>query len=245
MSDRKPDGLGLAFPSPFDYKNGICLIEPGPQAKFEHLYRLNLRDELAERLEMPAGQIRFMNDAEAAVLGEARFGAGAEFERLIGLTLGTGLGSCFVAKGRVAKRGRGVPKGEAMLYGEPFGEGIADEYFSVRGLTARFPVRGGPSADVKTATRLAHGGDPDMRRAFRDFGTDLGTFLEPYTSKFGAEIVLVMGGLANCLDLFADQVKQQIGIPCLHGQHPGSDAALLSVATLFHELDSERITVGA
>lgn len=227
--------IGLAFPSPFDYDKGICLIEPGPQGKFSHLFQADVRAELTARIETPAPSIRFMNDAEAAVLGEARFGAGASFNRLIGLTLGTGLGSCFVIDGAVAHKKPGIPKGEGMLYSEPYGDGIADDAFSIRGLLSRFPKRDGPM-DVKTAARLAREHDFDLGKGFRGFGRDLGRFLKPYAGKFKADGIVVMGGLANCFDLFGAEMEMELQMPCRHGLLPGSDAAFLSVAGLFHKV---------
>lgn len=227
--------LGLAFPSPFDYDQGICLIEPGPQGKFANLYQCNVRQELSERVETPAENIRFINDARTAVLGEARFGAGVGFIRMIGLTLGTGLGSCFVADGAVAVGKRGVPKGEGMLYSEPYEGGIADDAFSIRGLLGRFPNRDVP-LDIKTAARLAREHDFELGKAFRDFGRDLGRFLKPYTTKFKADGVVVMGGLANCFDLFGSEMEAELDGPCRRGALQGSDAAFLSVAELFHEI---------
>jgi len=230
--------LGLAFPSPFDYDNGVCLIEPGPQGKFTHLYQCDVRNELSERVETPARDIRFINDARAAVLGEARFGAGVDFKRVIGLTLGTGLGSCFVADGAVATGRRGVPKGEGMLYSEPYDGGIADDAFSIRGLLSRFPSRDTP-LDIKTAARLAREHDFELGKAFRDFGRDLGRFLRPYSTRFKADGVVVMGGLANCFDLFGLEMESELDGPCRRGALQGSDAAFLSVAELFHEITAQ------
>ncbi len=227
--------IGLAFPSPFDYDQGICLIEPGPQGKFSQLFQCDVRQELSDRIDTPVEKIMFINDARAAVLGEARFGAGTDFKRMIGLTLGTGLGSCFVADGAVAKSGRGVPKGEGMLYSEPYEGGIADDAFSIRGLLGRFPNRDAP-LDIKTAARLAREHDFELGKAFRDFGRDLGRFLKPYTTKFKADGVVVMGGLANCFDLFGAETAAELDGPCRRGALQGSDAAFLSVAGLFHEV---------
>ncbi len=227
--------IGLAFPSPFDYEKGICLIEPGPQDKFANLYRCDVLQELCDRIDVPPAGIRFINDAQAAVLGEARFGAGREFKRLIGLTLGTGLGSCFVSDGAVARGRRGVPKGEGMLYSEPYDGGIADDAFSIRGLVGRFPRRD-KQMDIKTAARMARDYDFELGKAFRDFGRDLGRFLKPYASRFKADGVVVMGGLANCFDLFGAEAEQEMNRPCRRGSLPGSDAAFLSVASLFHDV---------
>jgi glucokinase len=73
------------MPAPFDYGNGICLIEE--QAKFNSLYKVNIKEELSARIGIPDTQIKFVNDAEAFLHGESAFGAGIHEESLLGITL--------------------------------------------------------------------------------------------------------------------------------------------------------------
>jgi glucokinase len=75
--------IAFAFPRPFDYEQGVCLIHN--QKKYVALYGLNVGASVRE--------MRYRNDAEAAIMGEAFYGAELSYPRLIGLTLGTGLGS--------------------------------------------------------------------------------------------------------------------------------------------------------
>ena len=65
-------GVTLGFPGPFDYGAGICLIE-GVE-KYGALYGVNIRAALQARLNLRDLPILFRNDAEAAVMGEARHG---------------------------------------------------------------------------------------------------------------------------------------------------------------------------
>ena len=59
--------------------------------------------------------MRYRNDAEAAIVGEALSGAGIAYSRLIGLTLGTGLGSAFIVEREVITEGDNVPP-HGLLY---------------------------------------------------------------------------------------------------------------------------------
>src|SRR5215208_2307946 len=59
-------GIAFAFPGPFDYRQGICLIRN--LGKYEALYGLNITANLKEILGMPALEICYRNDAEAAIL---------------------------------------------------------------------------------------------------------------------------------------------------------------------------------
>ena len=54
-------GIRLAFPGPFDYEAGICLLQG--LGKFDALYGVNLRHALACRMDIEPEAIRFANDA--------------------------------------------------------------------------------------------------------------------------------------------------------------------------------------
>jgi glucokinase len=222
-------GVALGFPGPFDYANGVCYI-PAGQHKYEAIYGLNLRAELGARLGLDGLPIVFRNDAEAAIVGEARYGAGRGHDRLLGITLGTGLGAAFLDRGApVRAGGRVPPNGE--LYAEPYRGAIADDTFSARGLRARLLAADPSAGDLAAAAAAAQAGSAALRAAFAEFGADLGAFLAPYVSAFGAEQVLVLGGLAHALDLFGPSLSAALPVPARPGAL-GADAALLGAANL-------------
>ena len=113
-------GVALGFPGPFDYTAGICLIE-GVE-KYGAIYGVNMRAALRARLDLGDLPILFRNDAEAAVVGEARYGAGRDYRRLIGVTLGTGCGSAFMIDGVPVTSGQGVYQDEVMFALVAYGE---------------------------------------------------------------------------------------------------------------------------
>ena len=66
-------GVAMAMPGPFDYKEGVSYIRN--LAKYDNLYGVNLRREMANRFPVVAPDaVRFVNDAQAALLGEVRCG---------------------------------------------------------------------------------------------------------------------------------------------------------------------------
>jgi hypothetical protein len=110
------DGIGIGMPGPFDYKKGVCLIPPHLH-KFQALYGLNIREELAERIGL--GNIQFENDAWTFLRGEEWTGMAKGFRRIIGITIGTGMGSSFMVDGKIVSRGKGIPLQGAMLTDVP------------------------------------------------------------------------------------------------------------------------------
>jgi len=86
-------GLSVAMPGPFDYEHGVCYIKG--LGKYESLYGMDIKQHLADLLAFSPRQVFFRNDAESTVAGEVLAGAGKEFKKVIGVTLGTGFGSAF------------------------------------------------------------------------------------------------------------------------------------------------------
>ena len=221
-------GVAFGFPGPFDYEAGICLIQ-GVE-KYGAIYNVNMRDALRTRLNLGNLPILFRNDAEAAVVGEARYGAGREYRRLIGVTLGTGCGSAFLVDGLPVTSGPGVPP-NGWLYPMLFRGLRADDVFSRRGLEARLQAAGVTERNIKAAAVAARAGDVGARQVFETFGADLGTFLNSFAVAFTAEAVLVLGRIAGTIDLFGPPLRQALSVPSLPGER-GSDAALLGAAEL-------------
>jgi len=225
-------GVALGFPGPFDYPAGICLIE-GVE-KYGAIYGVNMRYALGARVNLGDLPILFRNDAEAAVVGEARYGVGRDYQRLIGVTLGTGCGSAFLADGVPVTSGPGVPP-NGWLYAMLFRGLRADDVFSSRGLESRLGSAGIIERNVKDAAESARAGDIVARQVFEAFGTDLGSFLDSHAVAFAAEAVLVLGQIAGAMDLFGPALRQTLSVPALPGER-GHDAALLGAADLllFH-----------
>jgi predicted NBD/HSP70 family sugar kinase len=221
-------GVALGFPGPFDYAAGICLIE-GVE-KYGALYGVNMRDTLRARLDLVDLPILFRNDAEAAVVGEARYGTGRDYRRLIGVTLGTGCGSAFLVDGLPVTSGLGVPP-NGWLYPVLFHGVRADDIFSRRGLEARLRAAGVTEHNVKDAAVASRAGDGRARQVFEAFGADLGSFLNSHAAAFAAEAVLVLGRIAGAMDLFGPPMRQALSVPALPGER-GPDAALLGAADL-------------
>jgi glucokinase len=225
-------GVALGFPGPFDYGAGICLIE-GVE-KYRAIYGVNMRDALRARLDPGDLPILFRNDAEAAAVGEARYGAGRDYQRLIGVTLGTGCGSAFLGNGAPVTSGPGVPP-NGWLYPVLFRGIRADDTFSRRGLEVRLRAAGITELSVKEAGVAARAGDVTARQVFESFGADLGMFLDSFAVAFAAEAVLVLGRISGAIDLFGPPLCQALSVPALAGER-GPDAALLGAADLlfFH-----------
>jgi len=147
------------------------------------------------------------------------------------LTLGTGLGSAFVADRKIITEGAEVPN-HGWLYSLSYGGQRADDVFSTRGLLAYLRKHGIAATDVASAVRATDKNSQALAEAFSSFGADLGEFLQPFVSDFQADAVLVTGGIAEAWDRFAPSLIQSLSIPVLRGTL-GTHAALFGAAALY------------
>lgn len=197
-------GIGLGFPGPFDYKNGVSLIEG--LDKYEAIYGMNLKDQFCKHLTLANDfPIVFENDGWAFTRGEAWQGAANGFKRVIGLTLGTGLGSGFFVEDEMVGSGSGVPP-MGWFSGLPYKNGIIDDYISKRAIKANYQILkkdGQENIGVKEIAERARKGEFEAKETFRDIGCLLGKLIRSTVIKFKPECIVIGGKMALSYDLFA------------------------------------------
>ncbi|GAB3539904.1 hypothetical protein GCM10027443_37050 [Pontibacter brevis] len=218
--------IGIAMPGPFDYEEGISLMQN--QDKYDALYGLNVRKLLADALKMPPAHFKFMNDAACFLQGEVFGGAAKGAGRAIGLTLGTGLGSAFYHGGMAR---------DAALWRSPYKEGIAEDYLCARWFTKRYHTLSGKEvSNVKSLVSLLSS-DERVQTIFNEFGQHLGEFLVPYMERESPEVVVIGGNIAQALGLFYPALRQTLTmqgvIVPIKQAELGEEAALIGAASLW------------
>lgn len=199
--------VGLAIPGPFDYENGVSLI--AGVDKYENIYGLDVRLSLAERL-YDAGirNLRFVNDASAFALGECLGGAARNDSRVVALTLGTGVGSGFVAEHRLVESGDEVPY-KGWVYHLPFETGIVDDAFSTRWVCRRyFELTGENVAGAKEIALRCDSGDDNARRLFDEYGRRMGEFVLPLLKRFSSHTLLLGGNISLAYRHFGPSLER-------------------------------------
>jgi glucokinase len=211
-------GIGVGMPGPFDYENGISLIKGVD--KFEAIFGVNLKQEFINRLNLRKDfPIRFENDTRTFLMGEVWEGEAKGYNRVIGLTLGTGLGSAFMINEHIVVEGQGVPR-YGWIGGLSYNDGILDDIISKRGIIKRYKELAGNSTplglDVKEIASFAKQGNRISKQVFEEFGSILGKVLKSIIPKFRAECLVIGGQISRSFSLFEKSLNQQIKpIPCL------------------------------
>lgn len=199
----------IALPGPFDYERGVA--QYAGVGKFDALRGFDLRTALSYR--MPdAGAIGFHNDADAFGLGEWWVGAARGRRRVAGITLGTGVGSCFLEDGRVLREGPGIPPGgfinELCHAGKPLEETVSRS--ALRQAYARATGDCAPP-DVKKIAERARQGDRVAAAVFEQTYRTLGTVLAPILAGFEPETLVIGGSIAASWDLIAEPLLAGLG----------------------------------
>ncbi len=203
VADRFPQSfsrIGIAMPGPFDYTRGISLITGFD--KYEALYQMNIGEALSRRTGIPVSGICFRNDAEAYLAGEVRSGAAAGFNRAIGITLGTGLGSAYNYDGVTA---------DAELSVLPYKGEKIEEFVSTRGIVRAYEEAAGIKVgDARAVTDKAET-DVHAKTALQIFTADLSWFLDYFIRKHHPDVIVVGGNIARAWNLFIPDTIRQLG----------------------------------
>ena len=200
-------GIGFAMPGPFNYLEGIPLFT-GENAKYNNIRGISVPEELRKYLGMPDEfNIRFINDATAFAIGEDQVGKARDFSCSFSVTLGTGFGSAFIKNEIPVVDGEQVPE-NGCLWHLPFEDGIADDYFSTRGLLYRYEKATGEKMEnVKNIADLA-ASSFEAQDLFNDFGRKMGEFLHPWIRKSGIEILVMGGNISKACHLYEKALHQ-------------------------------------
>ena len=223
---------GVAVPGPFDYEGGVCTIRG--VGKLEALYGVDLRHELGSALGLEdENAVRFLNDADAFLLGEWWAGAACGHCRAIGLTLGTGLGSAFLEHGRIVDDRSDVPP-EGSLHLVPFRGAPVEHVISRRGLLALYGLPADGEVDVADLAERARADERRAQEAFSHFGSALAEFVTPWVRSFSPTSLVVGGSIARAWDLIGPVLEAELaaapGLEVITRAQNLDDAPLLGAA---------------
>ncbi|HWD77232.1 MAG TPA: ROK family protein [Kribbella sp.] len=191
------NGLAVALPGPFDFATGVAWYRD--QGKFDQLYGFNLGAALGN--ELGIDRLLFMNDAEAFAVGEWTAGEVRGVERCVGVTIGTGIGTAFLADGRVVRDGDTVPPG-GELYKTTYAGKPLEDSISARAILRRYTDQTGRKAPgVKEIADQARAGDEAAHQVLQACFTDLAKALTPWLERFGVTHTVLGGSIAGAFDL--------------------------------------------
>ncbi|WP_156231738.1 ROK family protein [Enterococcus gallinarum] len=195
--------LMIAFPGPFDYEQGICLIQG--LNKYESLYQTNIKHALRQRIKHSQElltttdfSISIFNDGTAFAFGEYASQSFAQ-KKGIYIAIGTGCGSTFIKNGEMIRGVCGIPR-SGMIFNEPYKEGVIDDYLSARGLEQMIEQIIGEKLSPKTISDRAKRGDQAALAIFNQFGHRAAEILTPYARLFHPDEIVFGGQISKSFE---------------------------------------------
>jgi glucokinase len=208
----KVSAVGIGAPGIVNVKKGFIYKLPN----IKGWENFPLAKTLSRELKAP---VFLSNDAKLFALAEARLGSGKNKERVLCFTLGTGLGSAFIYKGKILE---GETSAFEMAHvpisidGRRCGcgaTGCIETYVGANYLLSEYArikkcLR---PAEVSEIYAMAQQGDAAALKVWRDFSSILGKFLGGMINIFNPEVIVLGGGVAGAFSLFKPMLVKEIG----------------------------------
>ncbi len=218
-------GVGLGIPGRILYREGRVAFSPNIAA----LNGVPLVARLKPLVKWP---VFLENDANLFTLGEHWLGAGAGYQHLLGITLGTGVGGGLILNGRIWQGSEGTTGEIGHLTIEPEGrkchcgnrgclETMASAFWTVVWVKEQL-AQGAPSwlQDLyttdpeairgETLVAAARNRDPLAQRAFERVGKSLGQAIADVVHLLGLSRVIIGGRFAGAWEVFQPAMSEEI-----------------------------------
>lgn len=184
-----------------------------------------LADMFAEKLGIP---VAITNDANAAAMGEMKYGVAVGMDNFVELTLGTGVGSGIVANGQLIYGCDGFAGELGHMVVEPDGrpcgcgrKGCLETYCSATGVVRttvamleesaeRTSLREIPTAEITSydVYKAAMAGDAMAQEVFRQTGRRIGIACANISTFLSPEAFIFFGGLAQAGEILFRPIEE-------------------------------------
>jgi len=205
--------LGIGASGPVDTTSGVI----NNKDTLECFSFFPLASELSERLGV---KVAIDNDAVAAVLGEYYFGAGKNSERLLMVTLGTGIGVALLDKGKPFRTsdGQHPEAGHIPVSGNPLAcycglkgcwETLASRTWLQHNLESLLPNTPFEKHDVSFYQTAAQEKEA-VAQVFHRYGNYLGRGLVTLLTLYGPDLTILSGSAAHYYPLFKSGLEEAL-----------------------------------
>lgn len=206
--------VGIAMPGALDLVQGRIL----------HAYNLNLHNtEIIGSMKalLPNTVFTLINDADAAALGELKFGALRGIKNGCLITLGTGVGSGLIINGNIyqggMKRGSEFGHMTLKLHGKACTCGNTGCVETECSGTALALAASNAFCEAVTAKELidrAKHGDKTALKVFDEYTESLSSAIASYAALLDPERVVIGGGVSLAGELLFNAIKAKAAQKC-------------------------------
>ncbi len=183
-------GIGIGVPSVVDLEKGIVYdVVNIPSWKEVHL-----RDILQDEFGVP---VFINNDVNCFVLGEKYFGFGRDHNSIVGIALGTGIGSGVIIDNKLFS---GTNCGAGEIGYLPYKDHDLEYYCSSNFFEAIYNTKG-----HEVYTR-AENNDKEALKLWDEFGYNIGVALRSVMYAYDPEAIILGGSISKALPFFEKQM---------------------------------------
>lgn len=186
--------IGIGIPGLVDPHRGIVYN----LANIPSFQKVPLKDFLEQRFNVP---VVVNNDANCFTLGEYTFGPAKVHRHVVGITLGTGIGTGIIANNHLYT-------GYICGAGEWGGVSYLDKTFEDYCSSKFFKEHYGESA--KRLAKRAEELDPLAREAFSTYGIHLGTLITRILYTYAPEAIVIGGSIRKAFPLFEKTMVEAV-----------------------------------
>ena len=187
------ESIGIGVPSVVDTRRGIVYNV----ANIPSWVEVPLKDILEQRFGIP---VKINNDSNCFTLGESRFGKGQGYGSLVGVTLGTGVGSGIIIDGKLYE-GRNAGAGEVGCLN------YLDKDYESYCSTPFFVAHSTSGAELSAKAKA---GDAEATALWNEFGGHLGELVKAILFAYDPEAIVFGGGIAAGHPHFEAALRERI-----------------------------------
>jgi glucokinase len=194
FSQHQFSAIGIGIPGLVDAENGIVFN----LANIPAFQEVRLKEYLEERLDIP---VFINNDANCFALGEYHFGLRAKYKNMVGITLGTGVGTGIIADGKLYG---GIYCGAGEWGGVSYLDKTFESYCSGKFFHSQMGL------STKKCYQLAKSNDAKALETFNLFGGHLGAMIKQLMFVLAPEAIVLGGSISKALPLFEESLQKEI-----------------------------------
>ena len=186
--------IGIGVPGLVDLQNAVVFdVVHIPSWK-----KVPLQKWMEERYHLP---VRINNDANCFALGEFYFGKGRDCNSMIGLTIGTGLGSGLILNKKLFS-GKYCGAGEFGMI--DYLDKCYEYYCSGQYFNNVYQI------DGEVVFKKALEGNTDALRMYEEMGSHLGNAIKMILYALDVEMIVLGGSVRHAYPFFSKMMWQQI-----------------------------------
>lgn len=205
--DKRVEKIGLALAGQIDLERQKSILSPNIKA----LERISLGEILKKEFKRP---VFVDNDANAFVLAETTYGAASGKQKVVGLTLGTGIGGGVMIRGKIyhgaytsaTELGHMIIKegGRKCSCGK---RGCLEAYSSATAIIEEYRRRSGLPRDAYSIQEEAEAGLEPGKSILEEAAYYLAIGLSNIIVIFEPEIIILGGGLSRVTNFVNRAIK--------------------------------------